>query len=195
MEKISKFLFGVIIFFAAFCQMSAQSVLKVNKIPKDLVIKLTLSSAIQFSSEYDLKVTADGTVYLKDRSHNLPKGSDFSSLLIKNSGKNKTGKPKAPKLKAKLSKKQIKQIIGEFKKSGFFRMNEFYYGDPTLKEGTCVNHAYTKALSISTNGETKSVAFFLGCSYGENSPLKSFLKLCDKIDKELSGVRKIKLTK
>ena len=195
MEKVSKFLFGIVIFLAAYCQMSAQSILTDSKIPKDLIIKLTLSSTIQFSSEYDLKIVADGTVYLEDRSHNLPLGPNLSTLLIINSGKNKTERPKVPKLKDKLSEKQIRQIISEFKKSGFFEMNESYYGDPTLKEGTCVNHAYTKVLSISANGKTKSVAFFLGCSYGENLPLKSFLKLYDKIDKELSGVKKIKLTR
>ena len=193
MKKTSKLLFGTIIFFTAFSQIAAQSVLKDNKIPEDLIIKLSLSSTIQFSSEYDLKITSDGKVYLDDRSHNLPSATNFSALLKLNSGKNKN--LKMPRLKDKLSKEQIKRIITEFKKSGFFEMNESYYGDPTLKEGTCVNHANTKGLSILANGKTKSVAFFLGCSYGENSPLKSFLNLYEKIDKELSGVKKIKLTK
>lgn len=195
MKRTSKLLFGIIIFFAAFSQMSAQSPLKDNKMPEDLIIKLTLSSTIQFSSAYDLKVTSDGKVYLEDKSHNLPSGTNFSTLLKLDSGKNKTEKLKAPKLKNKLSKKQIKQIISEFEKFGFFEMNESYYGDPALREGSCVNHADTKGLSISANGKTKNVAFFLGCSYGENSALKSFLNLYDKIDKELSGVKKIKLMK
>ncbi len=194
MKKTSKFLFGIIIFFTTFSQMLAQSILKDNKIPEDLIIKLTLSSTIQFSSEYDLKITSDGKVYLDERSHNLP-GTNFSALLRLNSGKNKTKQLKVPKLKDKLSKRQIKKIVSEFEKSGFFEMNESYYGDPTLKEGTCVNHAYTKGLSILANGKTKNVAFFLGCSYGENSPLKSFLNLYAKIDEELSGVKKIKLMK
>lgn len=174
-------------------QVSAQSLLIKGKIPNDLIIKLSLSSTMEYSSEYDLKITADGKVYLTDRSHNLPSGTNFSTLLGLTSGKNK--KSKLPKLKDKLSKKQIKQILYEFEKSDFFLMNELYYGDPTLKEASCVNHAYTKGLSISTNGKTKNVAFFLGCSYGENSPLKSFLNLYDKIDKAISGVKKITLMK
>ncbi len=173
-------------------QISAQSLPIKGKIPNDLIIKLSLSSTIEYSSEYDLKITSDGKIYLTDRSHNLPSGTSFSTLLGLTSGKNKKSKP--PKLKDKLSKKQIKQILNEFEKSGFFEMNESYYGDLTLKEGSCVNHAYTKGLSISMNGKTKSVAFFLGCSYGENSPLKSFLNLYDKIDKAISGVKKIELT-
>ncbi len=188
MKKNSCFLFGIIFFCAAISQITAQSVLKGDKIPEDLVIKLTLSSTIEYSSQYELKITPDGKVYLRDYSRNLPSGKNFPGLL--NIEKNK--KTKTPKLKDKLSKKQIRQIISEFEKSGFFEMNEFYHGDPALKEGSCVNHAYTKALSISANGKTKSVAFFLGCSYGENSPLKSFLNLYDKIDKELRGVKRIK---
>ncbi|MEP6901516.1 MAG: hypothetical protein ABJA66_07180 [Actinomycetota bacterium] len=165
--------------------------MKDNKIPRDLIIKLTFSSTIQFSSEYDLKITSDGKVYLTDRSHNLPSGTSFYNLLGLSAGKNKIKKTETPKLKDKLSKKQIKQIIGEFERSGFFEMNDYYQGDPTLTEMSCINHANTKGLSISANGKTKNVAFFLGCSYSEKSPLKDFLSLYDKIDKVLSGVKKI----
>jgi hypothetical protein len=183
---LSLFLLG---FFAL--QVSAQSFLKNGEIPKDLVIELKLSSTIEFFTHYDMTITADGKVYLEVRS-NLPQPTNFSRLLGIAPGKNKPEKLKTPKLEDRLSKKQIRKIIGEFEKSGFFAMNEYYEGDPNpATDGTCVNHAEIKGLSISANGRTKRVAFFLGCTYAENSPLKSFLALYDKISKELSGVKKI----
>ena len=182
-----------IIFLSAFVsQMPAQSILKDGKIPKDLVIKLSLSSTIQFAAEYDVKITADGKVYLDDRSRLLPT-QNFSDLTFLGINGKKVKKPESPKLKDTLTKNQIQHIILEFEKSGFFEMNKYYEGDPNLKEGVCVNHANIKGLSISANGKTKSVAFFLGCSYGAQSPLKSFLTLYDKISKELRGVKKINL--
>lgn len=171
-------------------RVSAQSSLKEDEIPKDLVIKLSFSSTARYSPEYDVIITADGKVYLEYRSEGLPLARNFSDL-----SKNKSKKVEAPRLEDRLSKKQIKEIIGEFEKSGFFGMNESYYGDPNLELQTCVNHSDTKALSVSANGKTKKVAFYLGCNYGEESPLKSFLALYDKIDKKLSGVKKIDLKK
>lgn len=169
-------------------QVSAQLIIKNNKIPKDLVIKLTLSSTIQFSSEYDLKITSDGKVYIEDRSHNLPSGTNFSTLLGLNLPSNKTKKPKVPKLKDKLSKKQLKQILAEFEKSGFWKITE---NDQCQ---TTINHYTTKGISIMLNGKTKKInEINLNCSSNQNSSLKKFLSLYNKIEKELSGVKKIKL--
>jgi hypothetical protein len=192
MKMISEIVLSIIFFCVFVSQMSAQSVLRDSRISKDLVIKLSFSNTVQFSAEYDLKITSDGKVYLADRSHQLPLQTFFNMMLLETNG-NKPKKPKIPKLKDMLSQKQLKQMILEFEKSGFFKMNESYYGDTNLQENICTNHADTKGLSISANGKTKNVAFFLGCSYGENSPLKSFLSLYDKISKELSGVKKINL--
>lgn len=175
-------------FLALHC--SAQSILKDGKIPKDLVIVLRLSSRIQFSQRYECKMTFNGKVSCQDYSTNLPTGRSFSELIGLKPGKYKPQKPKTPKLKDKISKKQIKELIAAFEDSGFFEMNDYYEGDPTLTEGTCVNHADTKGLSILTNGRIKIVAFFLGCSYGEKSPLKRFLSLYDKVDKQMQGVKK-----
>lgn len=194
MKKGTKILFSIVFFCALVSQISAQSVLKNGTIPKDLVITLSLSSSSQFAYIYDYKITSDGRVFFEDHSRLLP-SLNFSNLTLLNINGKKLKKPKIPKLKDRISQKQIKRIILEFEKSGFFEMNEYYQGDLTLKEGVCVNHANIKGLSISANGKTKNVAFFLGCSYGENSPLKSFLNLYDKIDKELSGVKKTKLMK
>ncbi|HEV8160000.1 MAG TPA: hypothetical protein VGP58_13275 [Pyrinomonadaceae bacterium] len=192
MKETIQIVLGLFFLFAFVSQMSAQSVLKDGKIPRDLVITLSFSSTIQFSAEYDLKITADGKVYLNDRSHLLPSQTFFNLMLLEMNGK-KLKKSKIPKLKDRISQKQIKQIILEFEKSGFFEMNEFYYGDPILNENVCTNHADIKSLSILANGKTKNVAFFLGCSYSEKSPLEGFSSLYDKISKELSSVKKMNL--
>jgi hypothetical protein len=133
MKETIQIVLGLFFLFAFVSQMSAQSVLKDGKIPRDLVITLSFSSTIQFSAEYDLKITADGKVYLNDRSHLLPSQTFFNLMLLEMNGK-KLKKSKIPKLKDRISQKQIKQIILEFEKSGFFEMNEFYYGDPILNE-------------------------------------------------------------
>lgn len=189
MKKTIQIVIGISIFFALISQASAQSVLKDGKIPGDLVIKLSFSSSIQSSAEYDLKITADGKVYLDDRSHMLPSQTFFNPMLLETNGK-KPKRLKVPNLKDKFSQKQLKQMILEFEKSGFFEMNESYEGDINLQENICINHANTKGLSILANGKTKKIAFFLGCSYGEKSPLKSFLNLYDKISEELKKVKK-----
>ena len=189
MKQLSQIVFSIFLFLAVASPMIAQTILKDGKIPKDLVITLSLEGTTQFSTHYTYKITTDGKVFYEEQS-NLPPQESFADLLNVN---DKSRKVRKPKLKNKLSKEQIKSIILEFEKAGFFEMNESYYGDPTLKEVSCVNHAEKKGLSITANGKTKSVAFFLGCSYGENSPLKSFLNLYDKIGKELSNVKKKKL--
>lgn len=166
---------------------AAQSLLKDGKIPRDLAITLSLGGTIQFSVHYDLRIDADGKVYLEHYREGLPAGRSFSELL-------KTTTfilPEAPKLKEKLSKKQIKAIIGEFETSGFFAMNEYYQGNSeTAETNVCINHAEEKGISITANGRKKKVAFFLGCSYLENSPLNKFLVLYNFVENQMRGVRK-----
>ena len=188
MKIIAQVVLGVFFGLSMFSQLTAQSAIRNGKIPKDLIIMLDLSGTVQYANYYNYRITSDGKVFYKERLNGLPSQKSFSDLLRLKGSKS----PKKPKLKEKLSKKQITQIINEFKKTGFYELEDYYHGDKTLENGTCVNHAMEKGLSISINGKTKKVAFFLGCSYGENSPLKRFLILYEKIEKELSGVKKIK---
>ena len=190
MKKANKILLVLFFAFSLVSPVAAQPVLRRGKIPKDLIITLGFSSTVRFSDEYDLKITARGKVYLDDRSHRLPVQRNFNPFSLATNG-NKPRKIKTPKLKNKLSQSALKRLILDIEKAGFFEMKESYYGDPNLRVNTCWNHADTKSLSVSANGKTKKVAFFLGCSYGEASPLKSFLRLYERIDAELSRVKKI----
>ncbi len=188
MKVIAEIILGLVLCLSISLSATAQTATKNGRIPKDLVITLDLGGTTQYANYYSYKIVSDGKVFYKERSNALPAQKPFSELLRLKGQKN----PKKPELREKLSKRQIAQIINEFEKSGFYEMEDYYYGDKTLENGTCVNHALEKGLSVSINGKTKKVAFFLGCSYGEDSPLKSFLILYDKIEKELSGVRKVK---
>jgi hypothetical protein len=179
---MDKFIFSLIFVLTFAFQSSAQSLLKDGKIPNDLVIILSLKGTIQFANYYDYKITSDRQVFSQEQI-NFPVTSSVSLLLNK----------KPQKLKDKLSKKQLKRIINEFESSGFFELNDYYENDPTFKDASCSNHALIKSLLISANGKTKKVGFFLGCGVGENSPLKKFLSLYEKIEAELKKVKKQKV--
>lgn len=172
----------------------SQVISKKDKIPKDLIIKINLSTSSQFGIQYILTIDSEGKVFYEDYSNLLPKGPSVSSILNLNLPEEDLNKSKIskkatnkPKLKEKLSVKQLKKIINEIDKSGFYQMNEYYEG--------CYSHAKSKSISISVNGKNKKVTFVLGCSYDENHPLKDFLNLFDTINKELDSVEKIKIEK
>lgn len=174
---------------------NAQSLLKNGKVPKDLAITLSMSGTIQFAPHYTYTITSDGRVFYDLQQMGLPTPNASGVKLAKL--KSKDGKvtkvkydvPKPPKLKEKLSQKQLKEIIRGFEESGFFLITDANKFDPALTETTLIDHAQTKALSIAANGKIKNVEFFMGGNYGENSPVHNFLKLYDKIRAELNTVR------
>lgn len=179
----------IVLFHASASISTAQSPARVAAVPNDLVIKLSLGGTIQFSSAYDYTISADGIVRLDDHSHNLPLGRSYDQLLLLSPGQASPKPPKPPQLKERIADQQLLDLIAKFDASGFYDMNDRYYGDPALTEGVCVDHAAEKGLSITQNGKTKTVSFFLGCSYGEASPLKRFLVLYDQVSDSLKGVK------
>jgi hypothetical protein len=197
MKKITGILASAIFLCVLAWQTPAQSVLRDGTIPEDLVITLSLGGTIQFSVHYTYRITADGKVYY-DELQSLPVvrlPDNVLNMKIGSAKPTKAARTKPPKLADRLSKEQIKRMISAFESSGFVEMDDRNEGDKTLKEIMCLNHAEAKELSITANGKTKRVYFFLGCQYGERSPLKNFLSLYDQIRKELSGVKKIETKK
>jgi hypothetical protein len=188
-KKVKKILLSLLFVSIFGLQMSAQSILKHDKIPKNLVITLSLGGTVQFADYFTYKITSDGKVVYIEQRNGLPTTNNYVYLLKDHK------RVKSPKIKENLSKKQLKSIIKEFEVSGFFEMNEYYQGytNSSSEELTCVNHAMSKSVSISINGKSKSVGFFLGCGYSEDSPLKRFLNLYDKVSKELETVKKQKV--
>jgi hypothetical protein len=172
-------------------QISAQTILKDGKIPKDLVITLSLSGSIPFAAHYDLKITSDGKVYVENLSGGLPKNErGFNEILgIPANKKQKT--PKQPQLKDKLSKTQLKRIIANFENFGFFEISRYYtsLGQSNMNDCT-MGHVERKGLSITVNGQTGKASFFK-CYTDENSPVKKLFELYAQIERELSGVKRI----
>ncbi|MEQ1644273.1 MAG: hypothetical protein ABL959_12570 [Pyrinomonadaceae bacterium] len=148
--------------------------------PADLRITQTLGGTERFGRYYEYVIRTDGRVTFDDRNRALPLHPTSSTAI---------SPPKKPKRAKRLTDKQLMSLVREFEISGFFEMRDNYsYGDPTLTLQTCINHAEQKSLSITANGKTKSVTFFLGCSFSEKSPLKAFLALYDKVSQALSTV-------
>lgn len=162
-------------------QVSAQSFLKDGKIPDDLVITISLTATVQFGGYQKYKITSDGKVSFEEFS-NLPRiNHDISSFLVMVGQKT----PKIPKIKEKLSRKQLKKIITEFEKSAFYEITEEQQCEPSY------NHYTTKGISITLNGKTKAIEEVkLVCNDDKNPRLKSFVNLYDLISKELRYVKK-----
>ena len=170
---------------------SAQSLLKNGEIPKDLVITLSLSGTIQFAAHYDLKITSDGRIYLENMSGGLPINERPLTELLDLPNIKKPKATKKPKLRDKLSKTQLRRIIAEIENSGFSEISRYYESVGESNMNDCsINHVERKGLSITVNGRTAK-AFFFKCYTDENSPVKRLFDLYDKIERELSGVKRI----
>lgn len=189
MPKVFTLTVLLVLFIILNSHAAAQVAVRSADIPADLVINLSLGGTVQFSSQYTYSIFADGIVRLADRSNYLPRTASLDNLLLLRPGQKPPKPRKPPELRERIPEKLLLDLIVEFDHSGFYQMNDRYYGDPDLKEGSCTDHADEKGLSITMNGKTKSVSFFLGCSYGQNSPLKRFLVLYDEVSKALKGVK------
>lgn len=197
-----------------FCSSTiAQNILTDGKLPTDLKITIHHTGTVQFATYYRYTISPEGSVTIEYTRRGLPPARDFSTLLAvkapkpaktAKSGKNskklkaetaiQTQKPvdttatQVPPKKDKLSTGQLIKLSQTIESSGFFDMNDNYQGNPDLETATCVNHAAAQAISVTANGKTKNVYFFLGCGYGEFEPLKKFLALFQQIETAISSV-------
>jgi hypothetical protein len=186
---VMKYLFLLGVILIGFLPASAQKA----KLPADLVIKMTRGGTENFSRYYTYTIGPDGRVTYNDSIgfSDLPTGAINSDLF----GNKKPPKlPKQPKLADRLTDKQLLALMREFEASGFFQMrDDSESGDPLLEQQPCLDYPQSKILSITASGKTKSVSFFLGCTYIDESPLKAFLALYDKVSEMLSKVKATKV--
>lgn len=182
-----KYLTFVLLFVIALAsQISAQSLLKDGKIPEGLVITIYQGGTVPFGAYY--KITSNGKVSYEEFS-NMPI-SNRNALELLRLGQKNIKKPKPPKLKENLSKEQLNKIIAEIEKSKILEINE------NDKCELVAIHYTTRGISITVNGETKGIEEIkLRCDNNENPRLKNFAILYDFISREISGVKKNKLTK
>lgn len=187
---MKSFALSLLISISLVLQISAQSLLKDGKIPDDFVITIYQGGTVQFATYYYFKITSDGKVFYEEFDRSLPKGRNFLELLSLQPGKKVAKPPKPVKLKDKLSKKQLKQIILEVEKSKILEITE------NEQCQTIIDHYTTRGISITVSGETKGIEEIkLRCDNNESQRLKNFVSLYDFISKEISGVKKNKLTK
>lgn len=170
---------------------AGQNLMVDGELPRDLKITIENTGTVQFANYYQNTILADGTVTFEFTSRGLPvQDRGYGELVLStNDKKHKTEPaPTPPAKKDKLSKSDLLELARAFESSTFFQMQDSYYGDPTLKTGMCINHSAAKAISVTANGKTKRVYFFLGCSYGEYAPLAEFLQLYKSVETAISGV-------
>ena len=180
-------LFLYVLISASYAQGNAAN----TEVPGDLKITLSVSGTIQIATHYTYTILSDGSISLEYQRQGLPVVHRPPLELFTLNGKavkKAPAPPTVPQKKKHLSKTDLESLVRAFETSGFFEMADRYEGDWTVPNATCVNHAEEKGLSITSNGRTKSVSFFMGCAYGEASPLKRFLALYDTVSKAMNNV-------
>lgn len=157
------FILLLLIIFAL--QISAQSLLKNDKIPDDLLI--TLKRQEGWGGTYsEMTINTSGDFSYQSRG-GLPVTS-FSTILSIN-GK----RVKPPKyLKPKLSDEKLKLLIAEFEKIQFFRFGEDFPVEDE-KEHISSSDGDGEVISIRINGQTKEVSNYLGDSLKRTRQLRN----------------------
>ena len=171
------------LYLSAFSETKAQSLLNNGKIPEDLVIKHWKGSGIGSS---ELIIKSHGRVFYKSYS-NLPTNPNNAKLLEL---LNKKSKSKKPKLKDKLSKKQLKQLIYEFEKIEFLSLpnRELNYLDGCTNDSV-TNPSTKTRLTFEISGKSNMVSADVYCNGTNGSIAGKFEILAKKISEILKTVK------
>jgi hypothetical protein len=182
MSKKCFIIFALTLCFLTFSEIKAQQLLKNDKIPEDLVIKYWKGSGIG-SNEFTVK--SNGRVFYK--STNLRINHNNAALL---GLLDKKSKNKKPKLKDKLSKKQLKELVYEFEKIEFLRFpnRQLNYLDGCTNNFS-INPSTTTAITLEINKKSMTVSAEVYCSGTDNSIAGKFEILAKKISEILKTVK------
>jgi hypothetical protein len=133
-------------------QVSAQSLLKNDEIPDDLIITLKRTGRFE---DYVITIQSNGDWTFKGYA-GLPR----QNPLVPISGK--TAK-KIDETRAKLTKETLKSLISEFKRIRFLKFGkDFPPEDEAIR--TSISDESTETISIRINGQTKEISNYLGDS-------------------------------
>lgn len=141
----------ILLGFFAF-HVSAQSFLKNDEIPDDLLITLKRNGRFE---DYVITIQANGDWSFKG----------LAGLPVQNSSALISGKTakKIDETKAKLTKEILKSLISEFEKIQFFKFGkDFPPEDEKIRSN--ISDQPTETISIRINGQTKEVSNYLGDS-------------------------------
>ena len=169
----------------------AQSLLINDKIPKDLIITFETAGIGQ---HYKLVVKADGSVTyypISVTAISIPT-EEPNAFVMSKSDRKKFEKSKKPKIKNKLSQKQLKELIFEFEKINFFNLLSSY---STAADGckSWISIPGWKSITIRANGKNKQVFYKSDCAEVANVS-ENFDNLSKKIS-EITKVVKVKAAK
>ncbi|MBA3786386.1 MAG: hypothetical protein H0X15_12780 [Acidobacteria bacterium] len=163
------FVFGVSILFFTVVQTNAQSLPTSNKIPNDLQINLDRSACFGICPDYSLTIESDGKVIFEGRSYTGTKG----------------------KIEDKINRKILEQIISEFEKADFFKLNNNYVEEKDGCGELWTDNPY-ETISIKLNGKTKQVTHYFGCEKVSGNVLERIINLGEKIDALVNSDRWVK---
>lgn len=156
-----------------------------GNIPEDL--KITYGIGYGGGSWRQSVIKPDGSVWYKFDSM-LPSNPNLESAL------QTLDKRKKPKLKDKLSKKQLEQIISEFEKIGFSafrnRTLDSQYGCSNENLST---HGGTRYISININNTNMSVSIYDGCDAKPGTDAAKVEYIVAKIEEMLKTVKAVKM--
>lgn len=143
-------MFALIFCLFSFSSTEAQTELKNDRIPNDLLITLKIKGGYGSSSYQVITITATGDWSSKNYSE-MP--VQPSSEIIGN---------ETNSAKIKLTAEKLKFLISEFEKIQFFKFGkDFPQEDEKILS---LNHAQTEIIAIRINGQTKEVSNYLGDS-------------------------------
>ncbi len=146
--------------------MSAQSLLKNGKIPKDLVITLQRTMCFGPCPDYKLTVNSNGAVTFK--------GGQFTN--IKGMAKGKITLP------------NLKTIISAFEQADFFNLKNSY-AQSSDGCGEIWTDNPSEIISIQIEGKNKTVLHYFGCAKVAGNALERIVRLGQTIDKTTNSKR------
>ncbi len=111
-----------------------------TSIPKDALITLSRTACFGYCPTYKLTISADGSVTFE--------GVDY----VKTKGI----------VKSRISRKQLQQLISEFKKLNYFSLRNQYQSEEDGCSTVWTDYP-SATTSIRLNGKSKSVLHYYGC--------------------------------
>lgn len=137
-------------------------------IPKDTLITLTRTACYGYCPSYKLTISADGTVTFEGRDYVKTKGT----------------------IKSRISRKQLQQLISEFKKLNYFSLRDTYQSEEDGCSTVWTDYP-SATTSVRLNGKSKSILHYYGCHKDPGNAMypKGLTELESKID-EIVGTER-----
>lgn len=143
-------------------------------IPKDTLITLSRTSCFGYCPNYTLTISADGVVTFEGREYVKTKGT----------------------VKSRISRKQLQQLISEFKNLNYFSLRDQYQSEEDGCSTVWTDYP-SATTSIRINGKSKSILHYYGCHKDPGNAMypKGLTELETRIDEIVGTERWIGQTK